>query len=92
VAKGHEASHKPLDILDILDLAYFNDGRDLVRVCFDTALGDDVPQELAPGGGGSKVHFFEFNLMLKCLRLLKVSSRSTMRLLLYRDFTMISST
>jgi hypothetical protein len=38
-----------LDILDVSDLTYFVDGRDLVRVCFDAALGDNVPQELAPG-------------------------------------------
>jgi hypothetical protein len=47
MTKGHEASHKPLDILDVPDLAYFHDGRDLVRVCFDTTLGGDVPQEFA---------------------------------------------
>jgi hypothetical protein len=46
---GHEASHKPLGILDITDLAYFSDGWDLVGVCFNATLGDDVPQELAPG-------------------------------------------
>jgi hypothetical protein len=46
---GREASHEPLDILDILDLAHFSDGWDLIGVHFDAALGDDVPQELAPG-------------------------------------------
>jgi hypothetical protein len=48
-AEGHEASHKLLDILDIPMLAYISDGQDLVGVCFDAVLGDDVPQELAPG-------------------------------------------
>jgi hypothetical protein len=32
--------------------------------------------------GTPKVHFFGFSLMLKCLRLVKVSSRSAMRMLL----------
>jgi hypothetical protein len=40
---------KELDILDVPDLAYFRDGQDLVRVCFDVGLGDDVPQEFALG-------------------------------------------
>jgi hypothetical protein len=26
MTEGHEASHKPLDILDVLDEAYFCDG------------------------------------------------------------------
>jgi hypothetical protein len=39
---------KRLNILDVPDLAYFSDGQNLVRVCFDAALVDDVPQELAP--------------------------------------------
>jgi hypothetical protein len=38
-----------MDVLDIPNLAYFSDGRDLVGVRFDAALGDDVPHELAPG-------------------------------------------
>jgi hypothetical protein len=38
-----------LDVLDIVDLAYLINGQDLVGVCFDAMLGDDVPQELAPG-------------------------------------------
>jgi hypothetical protein len=38
-----EASHEPLDILDIPDLAYFGDGQDLVMICFNAVLGDDVP-------------------------------------------------
>jgi hypothetical protein len=38
-----------LDVLDNLDMAYLSDGRDLVRVCLDESLGDDVPQELALG-------------------------------------------
>jgi hypothetical protein len=47
--EGHEASYELLNIFDILDLAYFDDGQNLVEVCFDAALGDDVPEELAPG-------------------------------------------
>ncbi len=47
--EGREAPFEQLDILDIPDLVYFSDGRDLVRVYLDAALGDDVPQELAPG-------------------------------------------
>jgi hypothetical protein len=49
MAEGREASHKPMDILDLPELAHFSDGWDLVRVCFDAALGDDIPQDLAPG-------------------------------------------
>jgi hypothetical protein len=49
MAEGREASHKSLDILDIPDLAYFRDSRDLIGVCFNAALADDVPQEFAPG-------------------------------------------
>jgi hypothetical protein len=41
--EGREASHKPLGILDILDLAYFSNGRDLVRFRFNAVLGDNVP-------------------------------------------------
>jgi hypothetical protein len=47
MAEGRKASHEPLDVLDIPNLAYFSDGWDFVRVCFDAALGDDAPQELA---------------------------------------------
>jgi hypothetical protein len=43
MAEGGKASHGPLDILDIPDLAHFGDGRDLVRICFNATLGDDVP-------------------------------------------------
>jgi hypothetical protein len=42
--------------------------------------------------GTPKVHFSGSSLMLKHLRLVKVSSRSRMRLLPYRVFMMISST
>jgi hypothetical protein len=42
--------------------------------------------------GTPKVHFSGFSLMLNHLRLLKVSYRSAMRLLLSRDFTTMSST
>jgi hypothetical protein len=43
MAEGREASHEPLDVLDIPDLAYFSDGRYLVGVRFDAMLGDEVP-------------------------------------------------
>jgi hypothetical protein len=46
MAEGREASHKSLDILDIPDLAYFRDVRDLFRVCFDAARGDDYTRSL----------------------------------------------
>jgi hypothetical protein len=42
--------------------------------------------------GTLMVHFSGFNLMLKDMRLLKVSSSSAMRLLLYQDIMMMSST
>jgi hypothetical protein len=47
--EGHEASHEPLNILDILDLTYFSGGQNLAGVRFDTALNDDVPQDLTLG-------------------------------------------
>jgi hypothetical protein len=49
VVEGHEASYELLNIFDVLNLAYFDDGQNLVEVCFDAALGDDVPEELASG-------------------------------------------
>jgi hypothetical protein len=49
MTQSHEAPHEPLDIVDILDLAYFGDGRHLVGVRFNAAFIDDVPQELTPG-------------------------------------------
>jgi hypothetical protein len=49
MAEGCEASHEPLDVLDVPDLAYFSNGQDFVGVCFDAVLSDDVPQELTPG-------------------------------------------
>jgi hypothetical protein len=45
MAEGREASHELLDIVDAPYLAYFSDGQDFVRVCFNAALGDDVTQE-----------------------------------------------
>jgi hypothetical protein len=42
MAEGGKASHEPLDILDIPDLAYFGDGGDLLRIDFNAALDDDV--------------------------------------------------
>jgi hypothetical protein len=49
MAKGSEAPHETSDILDVSDLTHFGNGRDLVRICFDVALGDDVPQKFASG-------------------------------------------
>jgi hypothetical protein len=42
--------------------------------------------------GTPQVHFSRFNLMWKRLRLLRVSFRSAMRLVLYRDFTTMALT
>jgi hypothetical protein len=84
MTQSHEAPHEPLDIVDILDLAYFGDGRHLVGVRFNAAFIDDVPRSLPRGT--PKVHFSGFSLMLKCLRLAKVSSRSAMRFLLSQVF------
>jgi hypothetical protein len=89
-AEGCETSHEPLNVLDVHDLIHFDDSRNLVRVCFNVTLGDDVPQELALGT--PKVHFFGFNFMVNRRRLLKVSSSSEMRLPLFQDFTKMSST
>jgi hypothetical protein len=44
VDEGCKASHELLNVLDSPDLAYFSDGRNLIGVCFNAALGDDVPQ------------------------------------------------
>jgi hypothetical protein len=49
LAWSGEAPHELLDILDILDLAYFSNSRDFVRTCFNATLGDDVPKEFASG-------------------------------------------
>jgi hypothetical protein len=38
-----------LNILNVPDLTHLGDGQNLVGVCFNAALGDDVPQELCPG-------------------------------------------
>jgi hypothetical protein len=43
VAEGHEVPHEPLNVLDVPNLIHFGDGRNLVRVCFDASLDDDVP-------------------------------------------------
>jgi hypothetical protein len=77
MAEGYEAPHETLDILDISDLTHFGNGRDLVRIPFDATLGDDVPKNFA--SGDPKVHFSKFSLMLKHLKLVKLSSRSGMR-------------
>jgi hypothetical protein len=37
-----------LNVFDVPDLAYFGDGRDIVEVCFDATLSDDITQELSP--------------------------------------------
>jgi hypothetical protein len=42
-AEGYEAPHESLNIFNVLDWTHLGDGRDLVRVCFDVMLGDDVP-------------------------------------------------
>jgi hypothetical protein len=55
VVEGREASHGPLNIFDVPNLAYFSDGRNLVGVHLDAVLGDDVPQELPRGT--PKAHF-----------------------------------
>jgi hypothetical protein len=46
---GREVSHESLDLPDIPNLTYFNDAGDITGVCLDAAVGDDVPQEFAPG-------------------------------------------
>jgi hypothetical protein len=43
MAEDREASHEPLDFLDVPDLGHFSNGRDFVRVYLDATLGDDVP-------------------------------------------------
>jgi hypothetical protein len=60
--EGREASHVLLNILDIPDLAYFGDGRDLVRVRFDAVLGDDVTQELSPGDPEGAFFWVQLNV------------------------------
>jgi hypothetical protein len=37
------------DVFDTPDLDYFGNGRDLVRICLNAMLGDDVPQKFASG-------------------------------------------
>jgi hypothetical protein len=56
--EDHEAPHEPLDVFDTPYLVYFSDGQDLVELFLDVVLGDDVPQELAPGD--PKGAFFQF--------------------------------
>jgi hypothetical protein len=82
MAEGREAPHESLNNLNIIDWSHFGDGRDFVRICFDAVLEDDVSQELAPGDSEGAFLW----------RLLKVSSRFEMRLLLFQDFIMMSST
>jgi hypothetical protein len=49
MAKGYEAPHESLNVLNVPDLSHISDGRDLIIVRFDVALGDDVPRELVLG-------------------------------------------
>jgi hypothetical protein len=58
--EGREASHEPLNVLDVPNWTHLGDGRDLIRVCFDATLGDDVPQELPPRD--SECAFFRVQL------------------------------
>jgi hypothetical protein len=88
--EGREASHMSLDILDVPDLAYFAMAEILLGFASIPRLVMMYPRSLPRET--QKVHFSGFSLMLKCLRLAKVSSRSVMRLLLYRVFMMMSST
>jgi hypothetical protein len=62
VDEGCETPHEPLNVLDVPDLTHFNDGPNLVRVCFDTALGDDVAQELALGDLEGAFHRVQLNV------------------------------
>jgi hypothetical protein len=80
-AEGCEASHEPMNILDVPGLAYFRDGQNLVGFALMSCSVMMYPRSLP--WGTPKVHFFGFNLTLNCLRLLKVSSRLAMRLLLF---------
>jgi hypothetical protein len=65
------------------------DGRDLVGVRFDAALGDDVPRELAPGD--PKGSFLRVQLNVEPPEVVQGFSRPEMRLPLFRDFIMMSS-
>jgi hypothetical protein len=89
MTEGREVPHEPLDVLDTSDLAHFGNGQNLIRICFDAVLGDDVPQNFALGD--PKGALSRFSLMLKCLRLVKVSYRLRMMLLPYQVFMMMSS-
>jgi hypothetical protein len=48
-AEGCEAPHESLNVFNIPDLTHFGDGQNLVRVGFDVALSDVVPQVVTPG-------------------------------------------
>jgi hypothetical protein len=63
MAKGREAPHESLDILDVPKWTHVDDGRDLVRVCFDAALSDDVPQKLAPGDSKGALLLVQSNVL-----------------------------
>jgi hypothetical protein len=51
--EGREASHEPLNILDVLDLAYFCDGQNPIGVHFDAAHGDDGTVVLSQDQSGA---------------------------------------
>jgi hypothetical protein len=61
-AEGYEAPQESLNVLNIPDLAHFGNGQNLVRVCFDAALGDDVPHELAPGDSEGAFLWVQLNI------------------------------
>jgi hypothetical protein len=90
MAKGCEAPHEPLDILDIPNLVYFSDGQDFVGVRLDAAFGDDVPQELAPRD--PKGALFWVQPEVEASEVSEGFFQSTMRLLLCRVFTTMSLT
>jgi hypothetical protein len=64
VVEGHEASHELLNVLDIPDLDYFSDGKNLIGVRFDTALGDDVPDKLSSGDSKGAFLHVQLNVEL----------------------------
>jgi hypothetical protein len=51
-----------MNVLNVPDQAHFNDGSNLVRVRFSATLGDDVPQELAPGDSEGAFFWVQLNV------------------------------
>jgi hypothetical protein len=51
-----------VNIFDILDWTHLSDGQDLIRVCFDAVLGDDVPQELPWGHSEGAFFWVQLNV------------------------------